>query len=179
MKRILLLALIVVATTPTTHALRIDPAPDPGVGGGASSRRLSPADFKLNMVVTQASGDLDRWLATEPDGNRRSRPREFRANQKGSVHLVLTGFKIAQFEAMGLTAEVQLYGPDGKLLWRHPDLARSAWGRPKQGYLALVPEVTFAFDQADRAGVYTYRATVTDTNRTTIARAEEKIIFLN
>jgi len=70
---------------------------------------------------------------------------------------------------------VRLYGPDGKLIYTHPDLARSAWGQPKKGYLALLPQVEFSFDERDAAGSYTYEAIVRDTNTNEVARTSFEI----
>lgn len=170
-----------VLAVPPVSAVTVDPIRDPNRGTAAvGAQSLSPASFKLNVVVTQSDRELGGWLdLSEQQRARKRRIKEFVPNQKGSVALVLTGLRMDELEAAGLVAQIQLYGPDGRLLYSHPDVARSAWGRPKKGYLALLPEVNFTFDQADRSGFYTYRATVTDLYNTTIARAEEKILLVN
>ena len=79
---------------------------------------------------------------------------------------------------MDLTARLSLIGPDGRVVYEHRDLGRSAWGHPRQGYLAIKPHVDFSFDRTDAPGTYTYRVTISDNARGEVVQAEEKVILV-
>lgn len=155
-------------------AVTIDPTPDVTTFAGPESKADRPADFKLHLVVTDTDKQLREWL-TEVDRRDQLQTRTFKPHQKGHAALVLTEYDLKGIDPVGLEAEVRLYGPDGKLIYTHPDLARSAWGQPKKGYLALLPQVEFSFDERDAKGLYTYEAIVRDRNTNEVARTSFEI----
>jgi hypothetical protein len=163
-------------------ALQIEPPPlpmertslyDAAQAGGA----LRQGSFEVNLVITDSRKGLPNWLAMSAGERVRSqRPHRFRAFQKGYLSVVLTNFKTEDVN-VDLTAQLMLIGPDGRSVYEHRNLGRSAWGNPKQGYLAIRPDVDFSFDKTDPVGTYTYRVIVSDNVRGEIGRAEQKIVF--
>lgn len=161
------------------QAITVDPNPEMPEGGSKAGV-TKPARFKLNLVVTESEAELLKWLdMSERDRTRYAKTRRFRAREQGHLALVLTDFDQTDLENFDLAAEIELYGPDGKLMYSNPDLARFAWSSPKKGCIALQPQVNFKFDEKDLFGIYTYRATVTDNQSTEIAQARQKVVFIN
>jgi hypothetical protein len=165
-------------------ALKIEPPPMPMERGSLYSTAPAPASamregsFDVNLVITDAKDGLSRWLAMTPkQRDRISREQHFRPNQKGYVAVVLTNYRAPEAN-VDLTAQVSLVGPDGKVVYEHRDLGRSAWGHPLQGYLAIRPDIDFSFDGSDVAGTYTYRVVVSDHIKGEIGRAEQKLVFV-
>jgi len=157
-----------------TPAVTIDPTPDVTTFASPESKEDRPAEFKLHLVVTGSDEQLREWLS-DVDRRDQLQTRTFKPRQRGHAALVLTEYDLKGFDAVDLEAEVRLYGPDGKLIYTHPDLARSAWGQPRKGYLALLPRVEFSFDERDAIGAYTYEAVVRDRSTNEVARASFEI----
>ncbi len=173
MRRFVIVAIVMLVSIPAL-AVTIDPTPQVTTFAGAESKMDRPAEFKLHLVVTDSDEQLREWL-TQVDRRDELQTRTFKANQRGHAALVLTEYDLKGLAPVGLEAEVRLYGPDGKLIYTHPDLARSAWGQPKKGYLALAPQVEFSFDERDATGLYTYEAIVRDRNTNEVARTSCEI----
>ena len=167
-RSVAVLAVILCLSVPA-FAVTIDPTPDVTTFAGPENDQDRPAEFKLHLVVTHDDAQLKEWLADETKRDE-LQTRTFKANERGHAALVLTEYEMKGIDPVGLEAEVRLYGPDGKLIYTHPDLARSAWGQPQKGYLALLPQVEFSFDDRDSAGSYTYEAIVRDRNTNEVAR---------
>lgn len=155
-------------------AVTVDPTPDVTTFAGPESKDDRPADFKLHLVVTGSDDQFREWLSAV-DRRDQLQTRSFKPHQRGHAALVLTDYELQGIEPVDLEAEVRLYGPDGKLIYTHPDLARSAWGQPQKGYLALLPRVEFSFDERDAKGAYTYEAIVRDRTTNEVARASLEI----
>jgi hypothetical protein len=163
-------------------ALQIEPPPMPmdrtslyEAQAGASFREGA---FEVNLVITDSRKGLANWLAMTPEQRLRAdRPHRFRPFQKGYLSVVLTNFQ-AEDVNVDLTAQLMLIGPDGRSVYEHRNLGRSAWGNPMKGYLAIRPDVDFSFDKTDTVGTYTYRVIVSDNVRGEIGRAEQKIVFV-
>lgn len=174
------LAVAVIALlTSALQAITVDPNPEP-LGGGSKASATKPARFKLSLVVTESESELVKWMGmSERDRTRYAKARRFRVKEQGHLALVLTDFDQTEMENFDLAAQIELYGPDGKLMYSNPDLARFAWSSPKKGCIALQPQVNFKFDEKDLFGIYTYRATVTDRQNTEIAQARQKVVFVN
>ncbi|MBI2215170.1 MAG: hypothetical protein HYU52_16090, partial [Acidobacteria bacterium] len=156
-------------------AVTVDPAPDVRSFSGVSEKNAIPAHFKLHLVVTEDEAQLRAWLSKKESQRARLETRRFKPDQPGKAALVLTGYDVPGFDPVDLLAEVRLYAPDGKLIYTHPDVARSAWGQPKKGYLALLPQVGFSFDADDPKGSYLYEAIVRDRATNEVARAQVTI----
>lgn len=140
---------------------------------------LRQGDFEVNLVITEKEGGLRKWLAmTRSERERYAGTQKFRANQKGYLVLVLTNYDLEKSGSVDLTAQLTLVGPDGKVIYEHRDLGKSAWGHPMQGYLAIKPQVDFSFDKTDRPGTYTYRVTVADNLKGEVASAEGQVILV-
>lgn len=172
--RIASVAIALLLLSVPAFAVTIDPTPDVTTFAGPESKTDRPAEFKLHLVVTDSDEQLREWLS-EVDRRDELQTRTFAPNQRGHAALVLTEYDLKGIDPVGLEAEVRLYGPDGKLIYTHPDLARSAWGQPKKGYLALLPQVEFSFDERDAVGLYTYEAIVRDRNTNEVARTSFEI----
>lgn len=168
------IAMAVFCLASPAFAVTIDPTPDVTTFAVPDSKEYRPAEFKLHLVVTDTDQQLREWL-TDVQRRDELQTRTFKPHQRGHAALVLTEYDLKGINPVGLEAEVRLYGPDGKLIYTHPDLARSAWGQPKKGYLALLPQVEFSFDERDAKGSYTYEAVVRDTNTNEIARTSFEI----
>ena len=168
------IAIAVLGLSVPAFAVTIDPTPDVTTFAGPESKADRPADFKLHLVVTDTDEQLSEWL-TEVERRDELQTRTFKPHQRGHAALVLTEYDLKGIDPVGLEAEVRLYGPDGKLIYTHPDLARSAWGQPKKGYLALLPQVEFSFDDRDAKGLYTYEAIVRDRSTNEVARTSFEI----
>ncbi len=174
--RIATIAVVLCLTVPA-FAVTIDPTPQVTTFAGPESKLDRPAEFKLHVVVTDTDEQLRDWLA-QVDRRDELQTRTFKAHQRGHAALVLTEYDLKGIDPVSLEAEVRLYGPDGKLIYTHPDLARSAWGQPKKGYLALLPQVEFHFDERDATGLYTYEAIVRDRSTNEVARTSFEIEFV-
>jgi hypothetical protein len=156
-------------------AVTVDPAPDVRSFSGVSEKNAVPAQFKLHLVVTEDEEQLRAWLSKKESQRARLETRRFVPDQPGKAALVLTGYDVPGFDPVDLLAEVRLYSPDGTLIYTHPDVARSAWGQPKKGYLALLPQVGFSFDADDPKGTYLCEAVVRDRATNEVARAQVSI----
>lgn len=177
------IALIVFGFVVTGHALavQIEPPPLPtdrtGLYSTEPASALRQGTFDVNLVITESRKGMSRWLAMTPKERERSvRATRFHPMQKGYLSVVLTNFRGDETN-LDLTAQLFLIGPDGKTIYEHRDLGKSAWGNPMQGYLAIRPDVDFTFEKDDPAGTYTYRVIVSDNIRGEVGRAEKKIIF--
>ena len=160
-------------------AVTIDPTPEQTTFAAPLSRDAQPAQFRLHLVITEQESELHDWLgSSDEDRSKLPRIRKFKTSQTGHVALVLTEYEVSGQDPVGLEAEIRLYGPDGKLIYEHPDLARSVWGQPKKGYLALLPQVDFTFDAADRQGTYTYEAIVRDRRTSEVARVQRQVTLV-
>ena len=153
----------------------VDPSPDVRTFPGISDKSAVPAHFKLHLVVTEDEAQLRDWLSKKDSQRARFETREFKPEQPGKAALVLTGYDVPGFDPVDLAAEVRIYAPDGKLIYTHPDVARSAWGQPKKGYLTLLPQVEFSFDDSDPKGAYVCEAIVRDRATNEVAKAKVTI----
>ena len=165
------------------QALKIEPAPLPleheAIYGSGSPTELRKGDFDANLVITSSEEKFREWLSATPDQREKhAKSQKFRPGQKGYLVLVLTNYKLDPDQDVNLTADLSLIAPDGKLVYQHRDLGKSAWGHPRQGYLAIEPHVDFVFDRTDRPGTYTYRVTVSDHARGGVVTAEEKVVLV-
>jgi hypothetical protein len=164
-------------------ALKIEPPPLPMERSSIYSMTdpasaLREGSFDVNLVINDSRTGLSKWLAMTPsERDRALRTRRFRPFEKGYLSVVLTNFK-ADDPNIDLTAQLMLIGPDGRSVYEHRDLGKSAWGNPMQGYLAIRPSIDFSFDKTDPVGTYTYRVIVSDNVRGEIGRAEQKIVFV-
>jgi len=159
----------------SAYGVTVDPAPDARSFSAVTERNAVPAHFQLHLVVTQDEDQLRSWLSKKESDRARLETRRFKPAQPGKAALVLTGYDVPGFDPVDLLAEVRLYAPDGTLIYTHPDIARSAWGQPKKGYLALLPQVGFSFDAADPKGSYVYEAIVRDRATNEVARTQVTI----
>lgn len=159
----------------SASGVTVDPTPDVRSFSGVSEKTAVPAHFQLHLVVTQDEDQLRAWLSKKESQRARLETRRFKPEQPGKAALVLTGYDVPGFDPVDLLAEVRLYAPDGTLIYTHPDIARSAWGQPKKGYLALLPQVGFSFDAADPKGSYVYEAIVRDRATNEVAKAQVTI----
>jgi len=150
----------------------VDPSPDVRSFSGISEKTAVPAHFKLHLVVTEDEQQLRGWLSKKDSQRARFETRQFKPEQPGKAALVLTGYAVPGFDPVDLAAEVRIYAPDGTLIYTHPDVARSAWGQPKKGYLTLLPQVGFSFDASDAKGAYLCAAIVRDRATNEVARAQ-------
>ena len=153
----------------------VDPSPDVKSFSGISEKTAVPAHFKLHLVVTEDENQLRGWLSKKESQRARLETRQFKPEQPGKAALVLTGYDVPGFDPVDLAAEVRIYAPDGKLIYTHPDVARSAWGQPKKGYLTLLPQVEFSFDASDPKGAYVCEAIVRDRAPNEVAKAQVTI----
>jgi hypothetical protein len=172
--RVLLFAATLLACLPA-FGVTVDPSPDVRSFSGISEKNAVPAHFKLHLVVTEDEEQLRGWLAKKESQRERFETRQFKPAQPGKAALVLTGYDVPGFDPVDLAAEVRIFAPDGTLIYTHPDLARSAWGQPKKGYLTLLPQVEFAFDANDPKGTYLCEAIVRDRATNEVAKAQVKI----
>lgn len=181
-----LTATLLMGVTSEVSALRIEPPPMPAersemystAPGPRTAEPLREGSFEVNLVITDSHEGLVKWLAMTPrQREEASSDQKFRVDQKGYLALVLTNFDVDAAN-VDLTARLSLIGPDGRVVYEHRDLGRSAWGNPKQGYLAIKPHVDFSFDRTDKPGTYTYRVTISDNARGEVVRAEEKVILV-
>ena len=177
MKRASHLVLVIATLAVCLPALgvTVDPSPDVRSFSGISEKTAVPAHFKLQVVVTEDEAQLRDWLAKKESQRLRLETRHFKPAQPGKAALVLTGYDVPGFDPVDLAAEVRIYAPDGTLIYTHPDLARSAWGQPKKGYLTLLPQVEFAFDANDPKGSYVCEAIVRDRATNEVAKAQVTI----
>ncbi|MEO8216835.1 MAG: hypothetical protein ABI718_07120 [Acidobacteriota bacterium] len=164
-------------------ALKIEPAPLPldhgAIYGSESGTETRRGDFNANLVITSSEEKFREWLSATPvQRDKHARSQKFRPGQKGYLVLVLTNYKVDPDQDVNLTADLTLVGPNGKLVYQHRDLGKSAWGHPRQGYLAIEPHVDFVFDRSDAPGTYTYRVTVSDHARGGVVTAEEKVVLI-
>lgn len=153
----------------------VDPSPDVRSFSGVSEKDAVPAHFQLHLVVTADENQLRSWLAKKESQRVRVETRKFKPEQPGKAAIVLTGYDVPGFDPVDLLAEVRIYAPDGKLIYTHPDVARSAWGQPKKGYLTLLPQVGFSFDASDPKGAYVCEAVVRDRATNEVARVQVTI----
>lgn len=153
----------------------VDPSPDVRSFSGISEKTAVPAHFKLHLVVTEDEAQLRGWLSKKESQRTRFETRQFKPAQPGKAALVLTGYDVPGFDPVDLAAEVRIYAPDGKLIYTHPDVARSAWGQPKKGYLTLLPQVEFSFEAGDPKGAYLCEAIVRDRATNEVAKAQVTI----
>ncbi len=183
---IVLAGTLLMGAASEVSALKIEPPPmltersemystAPGPRAADSFREGS---FEVNLVITDSREGLGKWLAMTPKQREQTaRGQKFRVNQKGYLALVLTNYDVDAAN-VDLTARLTLIGPDGQVVYENRDLGRSAWGHPKQGYLAIRPYVDFSFDGTDKPGTYTYRVSILDNARGEVVRAEEKVILV-
>ena len=183
MKRALQFAGVVLVTllaATNVAALKIDPNPEATTLSASGSPVITkPAKFRLHMIFSDAAESRDWATVQKKIATGTTSPIRFEASKQGFLALVLTGYSIADMGTVDLSASVRLIGPDGKVVYEHPDLARSAWAQPKRGVLTIQPHVKFTFDRFDKAGVYTYQATVLDRTTNEITHAEQKITLTN
>ncbi len=177
MKRAGNLALVVASLLVCLSAfgVTVDPSPDVRSFSGVSDKDAVPAHFKLHLVVTEDEDQLRSWLSKKESQRERIETRKFKPEQPGKAAIVLTGYDVPGFDPVDLLAEVRIYAPDGKLIYTHPDVARSAWGQPKKGYLTLLPQVGFSFDANDAKGVYVCEAVVRDRGTNEVAKVQVSI----
>lgn len=168
--------------TANALALKIEPPPMP-MGRPSLDSVAEPASgfregtFDVNLVIKDSREGLNKWLALDSkEREQAKRTQRFRPFEKGYLTVVLTNFD-ASDPTVDLTAQLMLIGPDGRSVYEHRNLGKSAWGNPMQGYLAIRPSIDFSFDKTDPVGTYTYRVIVSDNIRGEIGRAEQKIIF--
>ena len=185
-KAVAFVLLVLALTAGPASALRIEPPPLPTERADVystapaprSAPALKPGKFDVNLVITDSHEGLVEWLAMTPKQRENyARGQKFRVNQKGYLVLVLTNYEVDKAN-VDLTARLSLIGPDGRVVYEHRDLGRSAWGHPRQGYLAIKPHVDFSFDRTDAPGTYTYRVTISDNARGEVVEAEEKVILV-
>ncbi len=177
---------LLLGVTSDVSALKIEPPPMPTersemystAPGPRAAETLRDGNFEVNLVITDSHEGLKKWLAMTPKQREQSaRQSRFRVNEKGYLALVLTNYDV-DASNVDLTARLSLIGPDGQVVYENRDLGRSAWGHPKQGYLAISPHVDFSFDPTDKPGTYTYRVSISDNARGEVVRAEEKVILV-
>lgn len=177
MKRASQVALIAAALLVCLPAfgVTVDPSPEVRSFSGISEKTAVPAHFRLHLVVTEDEEQLRSWLSKSESQRSRYETRHFKPAQPGKAALVLTGYDVPGFDPVDLAAEVRIYAPDGTLIYTHPDVARSAWGQPKKGYLTLLPQVEFSFEPGDAKGDYLCEAIVRDRATNEVAKAHVTI----
>ena len=169
--------------TANVLAIKIEPPPM-RLGPPSLEAIAEPASgfregtFDVNLVINGSRDGLNKWLALSAKDREQSQKKQrFHPFEKGYLTVVLTNFD-ASNPTVDLTAQLILIGPDGRSIYEHRNLGKSAWGNPMQGYLAIRPSIDFSFDKTDPVGTYTYRVIVSDNIRGEVGRAEQKVVFV-
>ena len=148
------------------------------VAGAAALLGTSPAaaqganDWKTQLLIIGSVEELHAWIDKPPAerGGDAGRLRSIPAGKKVFLPIVVSGIEPPASGELRLSADIEFRGPDGKLIWERKRCCTAVLrDRPDARTVSLGPAADVVMDEADPAGLYTVRATVTDGKRSSTA----------